>query len=119
MIGATSSSVNKIRIVETNNQFLHNSQTKFLEKRNNRRTKLSRPFPKADCQINDGYFKASIINFSSNGAFIRTVRPFSVGQEIAMTFSFPVSKNTKMVTGEVARISDDGIGVVFKIFFSK
>jgi len=119
MIGAISNTAIKQRIHDLSNNFVQNGKTKIIDRRKDARRKFSQPFPKVNCQAIDGYFNASITNLSSNGVFIRTHRPFSAGEEIAMTFRFPLSNNTKMVTGEVVRISDKGIGVVFKIFFKK
>ena len=119
MIATTAKSIERINILDSNDRLSHNSQTKFVERREARRKIFNRPLPKAECQIKGGYFKTPIANYSSKGVFIKTLRPFSVGQEIAITFSFSVSKNIRMVTGEVARVSDEGVGIVFKIIFSK
>jgi len=119
MIGAISSATNHLRTVDLINHFIQNGQIKINEKRKDVRKKFNEPLPIVDCQTKDGNFKASINSLSPSGVFIRTGRHFSTGQEIAMTFPFPISKNTKMVTGEVVRISGEGIGVVFKIFFRK
>ena len=106
-------------IFDSSDRLSHHIHTKFVERREAKRKILRRPLPKAQCQIKDAYFKASIANYSSKGAFIKTLRPLSVGQEIAITFSFPLSNNTRMVTGEVARVSDEGVGIVFKVIFRK
>ena len=118
MIEAISNTTNEQRNHALSNNFIQNAQIEIIERRKDARKIFDQPLPKVYCQVKGGYFKASIKNLSSNGVFIRTHRPFSAGEEIAMTFTFPISKNTKMVTGEIVRISDEGIGVVFKIFFS-
>jgi len=119
MIGAISNTAIKQRTHDLSNNFVQNGQIKIIDRRKDARIKFKHPLPMVNCQAKDGYFKASITNLSSNGVFIRTHRPFFAGEEIAMTFTFPISKNIKMVTGEIVRISEEGIGVVFKIFFSK
>jgi len=119
MIGAISNTAIKQRTHDLSNNIVQNGKIKIIDRRKDARRKFSQPFPMVNCQAKDGYFKASITNLSSNGVFIRTHRPFFAGEEIAITFLFPISKNTKMVTGEIVRISGEGIGVVFKIFFSK
>ena len=119
MIGAISSATNQLRNVDLINHFLQNGQIKINEKRKDVRKKFNEPLPLVDCQTKDENFKASITNLSSSGVFIRIGRHFSTRQEIAMSFAFPISKNTKMVTGEVVRISGEGAGVEFKIFFRK
>jgi Tfp pilus assembly protein PilZ len=73
--------------------------------------------PTAACNTVDCAFIAPISNISSNGAFIKTARQFSVGQEVAMTIIFPSTGESHMVTGEIVRVSPEGIGINFKIFF--
>lgn len=119
MIEAISNTANEQRIHALSINFIQNEQIEIVERRKDARNKFNQPLPKAYCQVKGGYFKASITNLSSNGVFIRTHRPFSVSEEIAMTFTFPVLKNIRMVTGEIVRLSEEGIGVAFKIFFSK
>ncbi|MEJ2284314.1 MAG: PilZ domain-containing protein [Desulfobacterales bacterium] len=119
MIQTTEKYIHSRDIYSSNDRLSHHIYTKFVERREAKRNIFSRPLPKTQCQINDAYFKASIANCSSSGAFIKTLRPLSVGQEIAITFSFPESKNIGMVTGEVARVSDEGVGIVFKVIFRK
>ena len=119
MIQTPAKYIDSADIFDSSDRLSRHIHTKFAERRETKRKIFSRPFPKAHCQISDAYFKASIANCSSNGAFIKTLRPLSVGQEIAITFSFPVSKNIRMVTGEVARVTDEGVGIVFKVIFRK
>ena len=119
MIQTTANYIHSADIYASSDRLSHHIHTEFIERREAKRKIFSLPLPKAQCQIIDAYFKASIVNCSSNGAFIKSLRPLSVEQEIAITFSFPVSKNIRMVTGEVARVSDEGVGVVFKVIFRK
>lgn len=72
-----------------------------------------------NCKTADAEFNASIQDISGSGIFIKTTRPFSIGQEIAMTFKFPKSPKPVMVTGEVVRTTRSGAAVEFKIFFDK
>jgi Tfp pilus assembly protein PilZ len=73
--------------------------------------------PTATCKTRDSAFIAPICDISSNGVFIKTTRQFSVGQEVAMTITFPSTGENRMVTGEIARVSPEGVGVNFKVFF--
>jgi Tfp pilus assembly protein PilZ len=73
--------------------------------------------PTAACKTRDCAFIAPVCDISSNGVFIRTTRQFSVGQEVAMTITFPSTGESHMVTGEIVRVSSDGVGVNFKVFF--
>jgi len=41
--------------------------------------------------------------------------PFSVGQEVSLTFPLPNSQKHIKITGEVVRTSPQGIGVKFKM----
>jgi hypothetical protein len=81
------------------------------------RKRFNEILPTASCKTIDCDFKAPICDISSNGAFIKTGGHFSVGQEVAMTFTFPATGEKHMVTGEITRVSSDGVGVNFKIFF--
>ena len=93
-------------------------QIRVLDERKDTRKKFNEIQPVvAACKTKDCDFKASIDDVSSSGVFIKTRRYLSIGQEIAMKFSFPNAKNTIMATGEIVRASGKGIGVEFKIFF--
>jgi Tfp pilus assembly protein PilZ len=83
------------------------------------RTRFKKKLPTAACKTNGSAFIALISDISSSGAFIKTVRRFSVGQEIAMTITFPASRESRMVTGEIVRLSSNGVGISFKVFFKK
>jgi Tfp pilus assembly protein PilZ len=58
-------------------------------------------------------------NISSSGVFIKTDKVLSVGQEVAMTFTFPDSKETVMATGEIIRSTNLGIAVQIKLIFKE
>jgi Tfp pilus assembly protein PilZ len=91
---------------------------KNLEERQDSRKKFNEPqHVIAACRTRDSDFDAFIQNISSSGVFIKTTKPLLAGQEIAMTFTFPQTQKTIMATGEIVRISYDGVGVKFNIFF--
>jgi hypothetical protein len=71
----------------------------------------------AECKTIDGEFQGVIKDVSASGVFIVTDYDLTVGQEVAMTFTFPASKKTIMATGEVARKSRAGVAVEIKVFF--
>lgn len=73
----------------------------------------------AECFTDDSHFKASIQDLCTSGVFICTDRKFSIGQEISLTLWFPESGKKMMASGEIVRIEYSGIGVKFKILFSK
>lgn len=73
----------------------------------------------AECFTVDSRFKASVHDLCTSGVFICTDRKFSIGQEISLTFWFPESGKKMMASGEIVRIEYSGIGVKFKILFTK
>ena len=73
----------------------------------------------AVCRTMDSDFEAPIEDLSASGVFIKTSRPLLMGQEIAMTFMFPKTREPVMATGEIVRVSYRGAGVRFKIFFRR
>ena len=81
------------------------------------RKRFKKNQPTAACKTRGRAFIAPISDISSNGAFVRTSRRFSVGEEVAMTITFPATGESRMVTGEIVRLSSRGVGVNFKIFF--
>jgi len=91
---------------------------KNLEERHDARKKFNETQNViAACRTRDSYFEAFIQDLSSSGVFIKTNKNLFAGEEIAMTFTFPKTLKTIMVTGEIVRISYDGAGVKFNIFF--
>ncbi len=72
-----------------------------------------------DCKTKDLEFKTSVQNICPAGAFIKTDKSLSIGQEIALTINFSKNGDTIKVTGEIVRINPTGVGVEFKIFFNR
>jgi Tfp pilus assembly protein PilZ len=72
----------------------------------------------ADCKTMDSEFKASVQNTSQTAVFVKTDKPLSIGQEIAMTIRFPESEDTVKATGKIVNTSETGANVEFKIFFT-
>jgi Tfp pilus assembly protein PilZ len=94
--------------------------TEFVKNRKDARKLFEEDNPIiVNCKTSDSEFNASIQDISGSGIFIKTNRPLSIGQEVAMTFKFPKSKKPIMVTGEVVRTTRSGAAVVFKVFFDK
>ena len=81
------------------------------------RKQFNEILPTAACKTRDCAFIAPISNISSNGVFIKSNRHLSVGQEVAMTITFPSTGESHMVTGQIVRVTSEGIGINFKIFF--
>lgn len=99
--------------------FIKNKQLRDVEGRKDARKKFDDIFLLAECVTENCFFKAPIYDISSSGVFIATSRHFSIGQEIAMTIFFPTTEEIRMVTGEIVRISPQGVGVSFKVFFKE
>lgn len=72
-------------------------------------------FMVVDYATQDRAYKDFIQNISAGGVFIETEMPFSVGQEISLTFPLPNYQKYVKINGEVVWTSPRGIGVTFKI----
>ncbi len=72
-----------------------------------------------ECKTIDSEFMASVQNLGATSAFIITQKPLTMGQEIAMTIKFPNNGDTIKATGDIVRITAEGVGVKFTIFFNK
>lgn len=72
-----------------------------------------------NCMTLDSKFFASVFNLNQTGAFIKTDKNLSVGQEIAMIIRFPNNDDTIKATGEIIRANYSGAEVEFTTFFNK
>ena len=80
---------------------------------------LKKHFPlDVNCLTIDSKFCASLFNLNLTGAFIKTDKNLSVGQEIAMTIRFPNNDDTIKTTGEIVRANYLGAEVEIIIFFN-
>jgi uncharacterized protein (TIGR02266 family) len=84
----------------------------FKDKREHQRKPF---FMVVDYSTDDRVYKDYIQNISAGGAFIETHMPFSVGQEVSLSFPLPNYQKYIRIAGEVVRISPQGIGVKFKM----
>ncbi|MEE9497620.1 MAG: PilZ domain-containing protein [Desulfobacterales bacterium] len=71
------------------------------------------------CLTDTCNFDARIQNVSSSGVFIKTDRELPVGEEIAVSFTFPDSGNQVMATGKVIRTTNSGMGVEIQVYFKE
>jgi Tfp pilus assembly protein PilZ len=97
--------------------YSRNRHFSHMAGRNCGRKRFNEILPTAACKTRDSAFIAPICDISSNGVFIKTSRRFTVGEEVAMTITFPSTGESRMVTGEIVRVSSEGIGINFKVFF--
>ncbi len=91
---------------------------KDLEERpfEGRRKHVRKPFLMAvDYSTQDHVYKDFIQDISSGGVFIQTHMPFTVGQEVSLTFPLPSFQKHVKVIGEVVRSTPQGVGVKFKM----
>jgi len=72
-------------------------------------------FMVADYSAEDRVYRDHIQNVSAGGVFIETHMPFTSGQEVSLAFPLPNYKKYIKIIGEVARVTPQGIGVVFKL----
>ncbi len=92
--------------------------SKHLEERKDARKRFGGPQTiVAQCRTMDASFTATIQDVSSAGVFLKTSRKLSIGHEIAITFKFPHTREIVMATGEIVRITHDGVGVEIKLLF--
>jgi Tfp pilus assembly protein PilZ len=64
-------------------------------------------------------FEAGIQNVSSSGVFIKTDQQLPVGEEIALSFTFPDSGNQVNATGKIVRTTHSGMGVEIQVYFKE
>jgi len=72
-------------------------------------------FMVADYSTKDHVYRDHIQNVSAGGVFIETHMPFTSGQEVSLAFPLPNYEKYIKIIGEVARVTPQGIGVVFKM----
>jgi Tfp pilus assembly protein PilZ len=72
-------------------------------------------FMVADYSTEDRVCRDYIQNVSAGGVFIETHMPFTSGQEVSLAFPLPNYQKYIKIIGEVARVTPQGIGVVFKL----
>jgi uncharacterized protein (TIGR02266 family) len=90
---------------------------KELEEKYNkgRRRQERKPFfMVVDYSTKDRVYKDYIQNISAGGVFIETQMPFSVGQEVSLSFPLPNYLKYIKILGEVVRTCPQGIGLRFK-----
>lgn len=68
-----------------------------------------------DYATEDRAFKDFLKNISAGGMFIETRTPFSIGQQITLTFSPSDRDKPIKITGEIVWTGSLGIGVKFKM----
>jgi uncharacterized protein (TIGR02266 family) len=72
-------------------------------------------FTYVDYADKHGAYRDFIQDISSGGVFIQTRMPFSVGQEVSLTFPIPNQPENLKIPGNIVRIGEEGIGVQFMV----
>jgi len=72
-------------------------------------------FMVADYSTQDHVYRDYIQNVSAGGVFIETNMPFTSGQKVSLAFPLPNYQKYIKIIGKVARVTPQGIGVVFKM----
>jgi Tfp pilus assembly protein PilZ len=108
------------RLFEIIKSMSEDEQKALLEDLNNRQIKKIRKHERQECLIIVNYavkgraYQNYIQDISAEGIFIETREIFSVGDEILLTISYSNEVRPFRITGEVVRISPQGVGVKFK-----
>jgi len=66
-----------------------------------------------DVSVHGPSSSSYILDINQSGAYIETNEPFSVGQEIKLSFSAPDSGNPLTVVGKIVWTDKQGIGISF------
>ncbi len=94
------------------------AESKELEEmasKGKRKHDRKRLFTVVDYTTQGRAYRGFIQNISPGGVFIETSVPFSVGQELSLSFPLHSYQKHVKISGEVVRTSPQGIGVKFKI----
>ena len=70
-----------------------------------------------DYSVRDQLYNGFAVNFSANGVFIEspktTLPKFSPGDQVILSFDHPQKREHMKISGHIARIRKNGIGVSF------
>ena len=81
-----------------------------------KREHIRKPFSMVvDYSTEDRAYKDFIQDISAGGVFIETHMPFSVGQQVSLSFPLPDYQKHVKITGEIVRSSPEGLAVKFKM----
>lgn len=81
--------------------------------------KDKRNFPRKDCiadivySDNTRLAQGMIVNISAGGLYLQPDSPFTIGQNIILSFEHPFSNQQMKVNGKIVRSDEKGIGVKF------
>jgi hypothetical protein len=81
------------------------------ERRAHERQSLS---AKAHIDTGHGIIEGEVKNLSITGAFITSAEPMELNTEVELSIENPLLDNLNHVKAEVARVTNDGVGLHFK-----
>ncbi len=83
---------------------------------NGKREHTRKPFYNiVDYATQNSFHKDFLKDLSVGGVFIETHFPFSVGQDISLTFTLLKAQKQIKIGGKIVRLSENGIGVKFSM----
>jgi uncharacterized protein (TIGR02266 family) len=109
------------RLIELVRGLPENDQQALLSELEKKQSGEKRKHPRkayfmaVDYATEDRAYKDFIRDIGMGGVFIRTRMPFSVGQEISLSFPLPDQRRHVKINGEIVRAGEQGIGVRFKM----
>jgi Tfp pilus assembly protein PilZ len=68
-----------------------------------------------DYVVGDRYFRDFIQDMSDTGVFIKTSHNIPLGTKILMTFMSPDNQKPFKISGEVVRVTPEGVGIRFAL----
>ncbi len=69
--------------------------------------------------VNERFYTGYIVNINANGIFIETDNAFSLGDKLTLSFQSPGSSGYVKITGKIARVAENGVGVSFDVNIEK
>lgn len=109
------------RLIQLVRNLTENDQQALLSELEKKQSGEKRKYPRkpyfmaVDYATEDRAYKDFIKDIGMGGVFIRTRIPFSVGQEVSLSFPLPDQKRHIKISGEIVRAGEQGIGVKFKM----
>ncbi len=109
------------RLHELIDKMSQDEQHALLSELEDRLSKAKREYERkpfnttVDYSTESGSHRDFIKDISNGGVFIETRIPYSVGEEISMTFLLPEQEKKIKIQGVIVRVDAQGIGVKFKM----
>ena len=108
------------RLFEIISDMSEKERKELLDDLEKRKTKKIRKHPREERLITVNYvskgraYQNFIQDISTEGAFIETREPFTVGDNLLLTISYSKEQRPFKIEGEIVRIDPKGVGIKFK-----